>query len=405
MEIFSGKRIVLGVSGSIAAYKAVFLASRLTQAGAKVDVLLSKAAAEFVGPISFTSVTGRKTFQDQDLWEVSEHVPHIDLGENNDLFLIAPATANTIAKLANGLADNLLSLSALASRTPIFLAPAMDGGMYAHPATQENLRLLRERGAVILGPRQGHLASGLKGKGRMVEPEEIFGRIRAALGSEGLLAGKKVVVSAGGTREAIDPVRYISNRSSGKQGYALAQAALDQGAEVTLITAPTALSSPVGARQLDVVSAAEMHDAVLREAGRADLLIMAAAVADFQPAQTTKHKIKKSKADFSEIPLRPTRDILKDVAQERSSSGKGPRVSVGFAAESERIIENGEKKLQEKALDLLVVNDISREDAGFEVDTNAVTLLWADGRIRELPLLRKSEVAREVILETVRLLS
>lgn len=399
MDLFSKQRIVLGVSGSIAAYKAVYLASRLTQAGALVDVVLSEAASKFVNPISFSSVTGRKTFRDEDLWEASEHVPHIELGENNDLFLIAPATANTIAKLANGAADNLLALSALASRTPVHLAPAMDGGMYAHPATQENLRILTERGAVVLGPAQGHLASGLKGKGRMIEPEELLGHIRLALGREGLLAGKRVVVTAGGTREAIDPVRYLSNRSSGKQGYALAQAALDQGAEVILITAPTWLQAPIGAKTISVVSAAEMFDAVLGEADRADLLIMAAAVADFQPEQPAEQKIKKAQDELSALALRPTKDILREVARRKSSTGKGPRFTVGFAAESERLIEQAEKKLKAKSLDMIAVNDISRSDAGFAVDTNQVTLLRLDGTIRELPLMSKAEVAREIILE------
>jgi phosphopantothenoylcysteine decarboxylase/phosphopantothenate--cysteine ligase len=404
MDNVSGKRLVLGVTGSVAAYKSVFLASRLAQAGVFVDVILTEAAERFVGPISFSSVTGRRVYLEGDLWKTSDHVPHIELGETNDLFLIAPATANTIAKLAQGLADNLLSLSALASRTPLYVAPAMDGGMYLNPATQSNLRVLEERGAVILEPEQGHLASGLHGKGRMLEPDVLFGHIRQALGREGRLAGKKVVVTAGGTREALDPVRYLTNRSSGRQGYALAQAALDQGAQVTLISGPAALQAPVGARMVQVVSAAQMADAVLSETEQVDVLIMAAAVADYRPAEVSPQKIKKSTGELSEITLQPTQDILQAVAEKKSSSGVGPDLTVGFAAESEQIIGHAEKKLKGKSLDLLAVNDISRGDAGFEVETNQVTLLWPDGQRREIPLTTKSRLAREIIQEIAELI-
>lgn len=397
MDILSGKRLVLGVTGSVAAYKSVFLASRLTQAEVLVDVILTEAAERFVGPISFSSVTGRQVYREEDLWESSDHVPHIELGESNDLFLIAPATANTIAKLALGIADNLLSLSALASRTPLYIAPAMDGGMYMNPATQSNIQVLEERGMVFLGPGQGHLASGLQGKGRMLEPEILFGHIRLAIGRTGRLAGKKIVVTAGGTREALDPVRYLSNRSSGRQGYALAQAGLDQGAQVVLISAPAALEPPVGARMIQVVNAAQMAEAVLKETEQADVLIMAAAVADYRPAEFSPQKIKKSPGVMSELPLQPTQDILKAVAEKKDSSGVGPDLVVGFAAESEQILAHAEKKLKEKSLDLLAVNDITRSDAGFEVDTNQVTLLWSDGRRRDLPLSTKAQVAQEII--------
>lgn len=404
MEIIKGKKIVLGVSGSIAVYKTVSLASKLAQSGALVEVILTESAAKLVAPLTFSSVTGRRAFTDQDLWKTSDHVPHIELGESNDIFLIAPATANTIAKLARGIADNLLTVSALASRTPVLVAPAMDGGMYAHPATQENLKILRDRGISILGPKEGHLASGLEGKGRMLEPEELFGYLRLQLGREGVLAGKKVVVTAGGTREPIDPVRHITNRSSGKQGYALAQAALDQGALVSLISAPTALRPPVGARVIPVVTADQMQDAVFAEVEQADLLLMAAAVADFKLAQPAGEKIKKESGDFSQLPLEPTADILAAVADYKERPGMGPKLTVGFAAESERIVANAEEKLHQKKLDMIVVNDITREDAGFEVDTNQVILLWADGRRKDLPLMSKEEAAENIILESAKML-
>ena len=285
MKIFENKRIILGVTGSIAAYKSVDLASRLTKAGALVDVVLTEAAAKLVTPVTFSSVTGRKAYLESDLWKVDDHVLHIELGEKSQVFLIAPATANTIAKLAHGIADNLLTVSALASRTDILVAPAMDGGMYSNLATQENLATLKDRGVIILGPAEGHLASGLSGKGRMLEPEELFGHLRARLGKNGILAGKKVVVSAGGTQEPIDPVRVISNKSSGKQGYALAQAALDHGARVVLITTPVCLKPPVESSVVKVTKAEEMAEAVYKESSDADILIMAAAVADYQPDQ------------------------------------------------------------------------------------------------------------------------
>jgi phosphopantothenoylcysteine decarboxylase/phosphopantothenate--cysteine ligase len=290
MSILSGKHILLGVTGSIAGYKAADLASKLAQAGAQVDVLLTSAGEKFVTPLTFQSVTGRRAYTDKDLWGNEAHVLHVSFGKTADLLVIAPCTADTMAKLAHGIADNLLTVTALAAQCPLVIAPAMDGGMFDHPATQENLAKLKERGAIIVGPAEGHLASGLTGTGRMVEPAEILGHIRIALGKKGKLAGKKIVVTAGGTQEALDPVRVITNHSSGKQGYALAQAALDSGADVCLISAPTAaaLSAPVGARVIHVNSAMEMLNAVLAES--ADALIMAAAAADFTPRQSPKIK-------------------------------------------------------------------------------------------------------------------
>ena len=389
------KRLLLGVTGSIAAYKSADLASKLTQAGAEVDVILTEAAAKFVTPLTFQSVTGRPVYMD--LWGADAHVIHVGLGERADLFVIAPATAETIAKLAHGLADNLLTVTALAARCPLLVAPAMDGGMFAHPATQANLQTLVERGVTILGPAEGRMASGLVGRGRMVEPEEILGRVRLALGRNGPFKGRKVVVTAGGTQEPIDPVRFISNRSSGKQGFALAQAALDRGADVTLIAGPAALATPVGARRVDVTTTAEMAEAVLAECDAAHALIMAAAVADFRPAQVADQKIKKTAVP--QVELEKTIDILSTVAERRAVTRK-PEVVVGFAAESQDLVENAREKVLRKRLSLIVANDISAQDAGFAVDTNRVTLIDAGGGVEQLPLMTKAQVA-ETVLERI----
>ena len=403
MSILVNKRIMLGVTGSIAAFKAADLASKLTQAGAQVDVILTGAAEKFVTPLTFQSVTGRRTYTDSDLWGNEAHVLHVGLGHAADLLVIAPCTANTIAKLAHGQADNLLAVTALAMRSPLLIAPAMDGGMYDHPATQENIEALKKRGATFIGPAEGHLASGLSGVGRMLETAEIMGHIRLILGHNGPLAGRKIVVTAGGTQEPLDPVRVITNRSSGKQGYALAQAALEMGAQVTLITTPTSLIPPVGACLINVETAQQMLEAVLDEARESDALIMASAVADFRPKNRSKDKIKKE-GGIPQIELEATEDILKTVSARRrrpehfEGSGENhPRVMVGFAAESRDLLENAAHKLKSKGLDFIAANDISADDAGFAVETNRVTLLFADGRKESLSLMSKMEVA-EVIL-------
>src|SRR5512143_2059280 len=292
MAVLQDKHIVLGITGSIAAYKAAELASQLTQKGATLDVIFTPAAEKFVTPLTLQSVTGRHAFTEADLWGGEAHVLHVGLGHTADILVIAPCTANTIASLAHGQASNLLTITALAARCPLLIAPAMDGGMLDHPATQANLDTLLRRGAYIAGPAEGHLASGLLGKGRMIEPAELIGHIRLVLGRKGVLAGRKVVISAGGTQEPLDPVRVLTNKSSGKQGYALAQAAIDAGAQVTLVTAPSALIPPVGARLVQIQTAGEMLDAVLQESIGADVLIMAAAVADFRPRHTAADKIK-----------------------------------------------------------------------------------------------------------------
>lgn len=400
MSNLSGKHILLGVTGSIAAYKAADLASKLTQAGAQVDVILTGAGEKFITPLTFQSVTGRKAFTDKDLWGDEAHVMHISLGKTADLLVLAPCTASTMAKLAHGIADNLLTVTALAATCPILIAPAMDGGMFDHPATQENLNTLLSRGCLVAGPAAGHLASGMTGVGRMLEPMELVGHIRAALGKHGKLAGKKIIVTAGGTQEAIDPVRVITNHSSGKQGYALAQAAIDDGAEVTLITTPTALTPPVGAKVVNVKSVQEMLGALLDES--ADALIMAAAAADFRPKSIAQNKLKK-RDGIPQVELEAAPDILKTV----SGSGvekKRFKVTVGFAAESQSLLENASEKLQSKGLDFIAANDISVADAGFAVETNRITLLFADGTKEILPLLSKTEAAEKIIEHIARLL-
>jgi phosphopantothenoylcysteine decarboxylase/phosphopantothenate--cysteine ligase len=389
------KHIILGVTGSIAAYKAVEIASKLTQSGALVDVVLTESACKFVSPLTFQSVTGRKASTEADLWGGEGHVVHVALGHRADLVMVTPISANTIAKLALGIADNLLSVTVLASSAPLIIAPAMDVDMYNKPVTQQNVETLRQRGAIVIGPESGHLASGLVGPGRFTEPLEIVNQARFILSRGGKLSGRKVVITAGGTSEPIDPVRVITNRSSGKQGYALAQAALDMGCDVTLITTTIALPRPAGATMVHVDTAHEMLDAVMKHSADADLLIMAAAVADFRPFRTASEKIKKE-AGVPTITLEKTEDILAEIARKREQSGF-PRRVIGFAAESESLIDNARRKVKQKRLDMIAANDISAPDAGFEVDTNRVVLLFPDGSSKELGLQSKLETAQAIL--------
>jgi len=401
MTILKDRHILLGVTGSIAAYKAADLASKLTQAGALVDVVLTPSAEKFVSSLTFQSVTGRRAYTETDLWGSEAHVLHVGLAHTADLLAIAPGTANTIAKLAHGQADNLLTVTALASTCPLLIAPAMESNMFAHPATQENIAKLTERGVYFAGPAEGHLASGATGRGRMLETDALIGHIRLVLGRQGLLAAKKVVVTAGGTHEPLDPVRVLTNRSSGRQGYAMAQAAIDAGAQVCLISTVN-LSPPVGARVVEVRTAQEMLEAVLAEAATADALIMAAAVADFRPKNVAESKMKK-KDGIPRIELEGTPDILGAVAGLEPGK-KRPKVVVGFAAESRDLVENATIKLKSKKLDLIAANDISATDAGFSVDTNRVTLLYPDGRSEALPLISKMEVAETIVARIATLL-
>src|SRR5512146_1983389 len=350
MNVLHGKHIVLGITGSIAAFKGAELASQLAQMGVQLDVILTPAAEKFITPLTLQSVTGRHAFTESDLWGGEAHVLHVGLGHTADLLVIAPCTANTIASLAHGRADNLLTITALAARCPLLLAPAMDGGMLDHPATQANLDILLRRGAYIAGPAEGHLASGLLGKGRLLEPAELIGHIQIVLGRKGPLAAKKVVISAGGTQEPLDPVRVLTNKSSGKQGYALAQAAIDAGADVTLISAPSALTPPIGAHVVQVETARQMLEAVLRESSGAHALVMAAAVADFRPSRAAADKLK-TRDGIPQVRLEATEDILKAVAGLKQASRTGalepgerpdafvpPHVVVGFAAESRDLL-------------------------------------------------------------------
>lgn len=404
ISVLQNRRIVLGVSGSIAVYKAIDLASKLTQAGAKVDIIMTTAAQEFVTPLAFQAVTGRTVYTD--LWRAESgglptHIAHVGLGEGADLLAIIPATANTLAKLAAGMADDLLGVTALASRAPLLIAPAMDGGMYDHPATQANLETLRQRGATVIEPETGRMASGLVGKGRLPETPMLMGHIRRILAREGALAGKRVVVTAGGTHEAIDPVRFITNRSSGKQGYAVAQAALDAGAEVTLITTAD-LPAPAGAQIIRVTSAAEMLQAVQANVTAAEALIMAAAVADFTPKETAAHKIKKQDGQIElTLTLTRTPDILAEV---RATRPENLHVVVGFAAESRDLLDNAQAKLERKGLDFIVANDISANDAGFSVDDNRVVVLTRTGERTDYPLMSKAAVAEMIIERAAQLL-
>lgn len=396
IPILQNKRILLGVTGSIAAYKSIDLASKLTQAGAVVDVILTESAARFATPLAFRSVTGRPVYTD--MWSLEDHVRHVGLSESADLLLIAPATANTIGKLAYGLADNLLTVTALAARCPVMIAPAMDGGMWEHPATQANVALLRKRGVLLAGPAAGRMASGLSGLGRMLEPMELLGEARMALARGGELAGRRVVVSTGPTREAIDPVRFITNRSTGKQGLAMAQAALDAGAQVALVAGPICEPPPYGARVVNVQTTQEMGDAVLAEVEGADVLFMVAAVADFRPNTVAEKKIKKTEnADWGlAIGLEKTLDILTAVKERRDRTGY-PRVVLGFAAETHNAFEYGRDKLLRKGLDFIAVNDVLSEGAGFAFDTNRVVLLGRNGVVEEMPLQSKAAVAGRLV--------
>ena len=393
--MLSHKTIVLGVTGSIAAYKAADIVSRLTQAGARVNVIMTKAATEFVTPLTFQAITGRPVVTEMFSLISEFDIQHVSLAEAADVILIVPATANVIAKLAAGIADDMLCCTVLATNAPVVIAPAMDANMYDNPVTQDNLAKLVTRNFTIVGPSWGRLASGKEGPGRLADSSDIIGAVYKILGKNGDLAGKHIIVTAGGTQEPIDPVRYITNRSSGKMGYALAEAARDRGARVSLITAPTSLSRPIGVNGINVSTAQEMYEAVENMASRADVLIMAAAVADYRPASTAKEKIKKGNTGLT-LELELTPDILGSV--------QGDFIKVGFAAESSNLVENARQKLKQKGLDLIVANDITATDSGFGTDRNRVTIIDREGKIDSLPLLPKREVADKVLDRVVKLL-
>ncbi|MBD47840.1 MAG: bifunctional phosphopantothenoylcysteine decarboxylase/phosphopantothenate--cysteine ligase CoaBC [Dehalococcoidia bacterium] len=385
--ILNNKRILLGVSGSIASYKSLDLTSKLVQSGAIVDVIMTEAACKFITPLSFQSISRRPVFTN--LWD-SNHsdIGHIEMANSTDLVVIAPATANVIAKLAHGLADDLLTTTMLATKAKVIVAPAMDGNMYYHPSVQENINKLVKMGIIIVGPNEGRLASGLVSKGRLAEPYEILGHIRAALGKEGDLKGKKIVVTAGGTQEPIDPVRIISNHSSGKMGYALAEVARDRGAEVILVTAATALPIPVSMEIVPVKTAADMQIAVEQSLKNAHALIMAAAIGDFRPNIESNQKIKSDKEHLN-LSLTKNPDILGTL--------KGSFIKVGFAAETQSLETNARKKMLEKDLDFIVANNVIEIDSGFGSDTNRVVILDKKGDISALPTLPKEEVAERIL--------
>ena len=332
------------------------------------------------------------------MWALDDHVRHVGLGETADLLIIAPATANTMAKLAIGLADNLLTVTALAARCPIMVAPAMDGGMFEHPTTQANVKTLQEQGVLFAGPAEGRMASGLSGLGRMLEPQELFAHTRLALGRQsGSMVGKKVVVTAGPTREALDPVRFISNRSTGKQGFAIAQAALDAGADVTLIYGPVSLPLPLGATAVPITTTKEMAEATLTAVAEIDALFMVAAVADFRPETKSDQKIKKTDQQWGlAIALEKTLDILSTVKNLREKSGS-PKIVLGFAAETQDAFTYGRDKLLRKGLNFIAVNDVTAAGVGFEVDTNRIILLSSAGIVEEMPLLSKTAVAERLV--------
>jgi len=399
VRVLKQARITLGVTGSIAAYKAVGLASALHQAGAIVDVAMTADAQRFVAPLSFQAITHRPVFAD--LWApgMETDIAHVTLGRESDLLLVAPATAHSLAKLAAGLADDPVSVTALAARCPVVVAPAMDAGMYTHPATQTNVATLRARGVRIVEPEAGHLASGLVGLGRLAAPETILDVVRATLGARGDLAGRRVLVTAGPTQEAIDPVRFVSNHSSGKMGYAIAEAARDRGAEVVLVSGPTALRTPAAMERVPVTAAQDMLDVMRQRYAGLDALIMVAAVADFRVAGPADQKIKRGEHAI-ELRLLPNPDLIAETAALEAE----PRpVRVGFAAETADLLEHAQAKLVRKSLDLIVANDVSGDVFGS--DANEVTLLWADGRRVALARLPKTEVAERVLDAVVALLS
>ena len=394
--LLTDKTVVLGITGSIAAYKAADLVSKLTQAGAKVEVIMTESATEFISPLTIRSLTARPVVTGMFGQSLESAIEHVALAEAADVVAIAPATANVISKLAVGVADDMLTCTVLATRAPVIIAPAMHTDMFQNSITQDNLVKLKARGFIIVGPVYGRLATGTVGIGRLAEVEEIIATVKQALGRSGDLVGKRIVVTAGGTQEPVDPVRYIGNRSSGKMGYAIAEAARDRGAEVKLIIAPTSIPAPADIEITQVETALQMKEAVTQAVTQADALIMAAAVADYQPRSAAKAKIKKETADLS-LELIRTPDILAEVG--------GNLVKVGFAAESENVVENARSKLEQKQLDIIIANDITDVDSGFGTDTNKVTIINRDGKTESLPLMTKREVADKILDRVVGLLS
>lgn len=391
--MLKGKTVVLGVSGSIAAYKSAMLASLLVKNHADVHVIMTKNALNFINPITFETLTSHKCLVDTFDRNFEFNVEHVSLAKAADIFVVAPADANVIAKFVHGIADDMLSTTFLACKSPKLLAPAMNTQMYENPVTQDNLSLCEKYGYKIIEPAVGHLACGDSGKGKMTEPAEILKHIIFEIGQKKDLSGKKIVVTAGPTQEALDPVRFITNHSSGKMGYAIAERAANRGAEVVLVSGPTNLESPLFVKKIGVVSAKEMFEAVKSEYDSADIVIKAAAVADYRPKNVSSEKIKKFDGD-SAIPLERTDDILKYLGAHKKN-----QFLCGFSMETQNMVENSKAKLEKKNLDMVVANNLKVKGAGFGGDTNIVTLITRDS-VKELPVMTKNQVA-DVILDEI----
>lgn len=398
-DVLKDRSVLLGVTGSIAAYKAVLLLRALTAAGARVSVVMTRSARRFVAPLTFEALSGRRV--PNGLFSGDVALQHLDLAEQSDLILIAPATANTIGKMANGVADDLLTTLVSATRSPVVVCPAMDGYMWEHPVLKRNVSTLEGLGYTIVPPEEGPLASGKSGVGRLASEDAILSAARRRLSVARDLTEEVILVTAGPTREPIDPVRYISNRSSGKMGYAIAHAAVDRGARVILVSGPTSLAASARAEFIRVESSQEMRDSVLRLAPESSVVVMAAAVSDYRVRTVSSEKIKKSEGPRL-LELEPTGDILRELSDQPPSGGR-PRLLIGFAAETQNLLEGARAKLEAKRLDLIVANDVTVEGAGFDSDTNRVTLLGRDGGPEALPMLSKRAVA-DRLLDRVRLL-
>ena len=394
-SLLKGKKIVVGVTGGIAAYKAVEVVSRLKKAGAEVHVMMTREATEFVTELTFREISGQPVACNMWAKVQQYNVEHIALASLADLMLIVPATANVLAKAAVGIADDLLTTTILATRAPLFFAPAMNTGMYENPATQQNLSILKSRGIHIIEPATGHLACGTEGKGRLPEPEDIVQAVLDYFSEEKSLSGKKILITAGGTEEPLDPVRFLGNRSTGRMGYAIAEAAARRGAEAVLVTGPASLPIPAGVRAIRVRSAREMEKAVLSEFESAHAVIKAAAVADYRPKEEASQKIKKKEGELT-VTLVRNPDILYELGQRKKQ-----QLLVGFAAETDELETYAKKKLAKKNLDFIVANDVSARDAGFGTDTNRVQIFYRGGREESLPLMSKAQLAG-LILDRVK---
>ncbi len=396
--MLKGKTVLLGVSGGIAAYKAAALASALVKQHAAVEVVMTKNATEFITPLTFEQLTGRRVMVDTFDRNFSHQVEHIALAERTDLVIVAPATANVCAKFAHGLADDMLTTTVLACRCPKLIAPAMNTNMFENPVTQDNLKLLEHYGWEIIPPASGRLACGAVGKGKLPEPEVLLDYVMRFLAMPHDLEGKRVLVTAGPTQEALDPVRYLTNHSSGKMGCAIAKMAMLRGADVTLVCGSLSVTPPAFVKTVNVVSAQDMFDAVTSLAPKSDLIFKAAAVADYTPAEYNDQKMKKSDNDLS-IPLKRTQDILKYLGEHRTDG----QVICGFSMETQNMIENSKRKLQSKNIDMICANNLKTEGAGFGVDTNIITVI-TKSEVKELPLQSKESVANAILDECIKLL-